>query len=156
MSHGISALLQNRDQIERLCANPELADTAAEEIIRWATAVHHFRRTATEDVEVHGKRIAEGDKIVLWFTSANRDERHFDDPMRFDIGRSPNKHMAFGLGGPHFCLGSHLARLEIRIWLEELIPYLPDLHLDGEVARMRSNFFNGIKRIPVRYEGDRV
>jgi cytochrome P450 len=156
MSHGIAALLQNRDQLERLCANPELAESAAEEIVRWATAVHHFRRTATEDVEVHGRQIREGDKIVLWFTSANRDERHFDEPMRFDIGRSPNKHMAFGLGGPHFCLGAHLARLEIRIWLEELIPYLPDLHLDGEVARMRSNFFNGIKRIPVRYDGDRV
>ena len=137
MSHGIAALLQNRDQLERLCANPELADSAAEEIIRWATAVHHFRRTATEDVEVHGKRIRAGDKVVLWFTSANRDERHFDEPMRFDIGRSPNKHMAFGLGGPHFCLGAHLARLEIRIWLEELIPYLPDL--DRKSTRLNSS-----------------
>ena len=75
--------------------------------------------------------------------------------MQFDVGRTPNKHMAFGLGGPHYCLGSHLARLEIKVWLEELLPYLPDLHLNGDVARMRSNFFNGIKRIPVRYDGSR-
>ncbi len=156
MSHGLQALLENRDQLDRLCADPSLAGSAAEEIIRWATAVHHFRRTATEDVEVHGRTIREGDKVVLWFTSANRDERHFDAPMRFDVGRTPNKHMAFGLGGPHYCLGSHLARLEIKVWLEELAPYLPDLHLNGPVDRMRSNFFNGIKRIPVRYEGDRV
>ena len=156
MSHGISALLQNRDQIDRLVANPELCGSAAEEIIRWATAVHHFRRTATQDVELHGQQIKEGDKVVLWFTSANRDERFFDNPMQFDVGRTPNKHMAFGLGGPHYCLGSHLARLEIKVWLEELLPYLPDLYLNGEVARMRSNFFNGIKRIPVRYDGDRA
>jgi cytochrome P450 len=156
MSHGIQALLENRDQLERLCADPSLAGSAAEEIIRWATAVHHFRRTATEDRELHGQTIRAGDKVVLWFTSANRDERHFDAPMSFDVGRTPNKHMAFGLGGPHYCLGSHLARLEIKVWLEELIPYLPDLHLAGPVDRMRSNFFNGIKRVPVRYDGDRV
>jgi cytochrome P450 len=153
MSHGIAALLQNRDEIARLCADPTLAGSAAEEIIRYATSVHHFRRTATEDVELHGQQIKAGDKVVLWFTSANRDERMFPDPNRFDITRTPNKHMAFGLGGPHYCLGSHLARLEIKVWLEELVPYLPDLYLNGPVDRMRSNFFNGIKRIPVRYEG---
>ncbi len=154
MSHGINALLSNRDQLELLCADPSLAGTAAEEIIRYATAVHHFRRTATTDIEVHSKQIKEGDKVVLWFTSANRDERVFPDPNGFDITRTPNKHMAFGLGGPHFCLGSHLARLEIRVWLEELVPYLPDLYLNGSVDRMRSNFFNGIKRVPVRYTGN--
>ena len=153
MSHGIQALLERRDQIDALCANPSLAITGAEEVIRWATVLHHFRRTATRDVELHGRQIREGDKVVMWFTSGNRDERAFPDPDHFDLARDPNRHMSFGLGGPHFCLGAHLARLEVRIWLEELIPYLPDLHLNGPVERMRSNFFNGIKRIPVRYDG---
>jgi len=153
MSHGIQALLERRDRLDALCANPALATTGAEEIIRWASVLHHFRRTATRDTELHGKQIRQGDKVVMWFTSGNRDERAFDAPATFDLARDPNRHMAFGLGGPHFCLGAHLARLEVRVWLEELIPYLPELHLDGPVERMRSNFFNGIKRIPVRYDG---
>jgi cytochrome P450 len=154
MSHGLQALLENRDQLDALSADPQgLSRTGAEEIIRWASALHHFRRTATRDVEVHGKRIREGDKVVIWFSSGNRDERQFEQADRFLVGRDPNRHMAFGLGGPHFCLGAHLARLEIRVWLEELAPYLPHLELDGPVERMRSNFFHGIKRIPVRYDG---
>ena len=95
--------------------------------------------------------IRENDKVLLWYISANRDESQFPDPLRFDVGRTPNRHVAFGLGGPHFCLGAHLARLELRVFLEELLPYLPRLELTGEPERLRSNFFHGIKRMPVAY-----
>jgi cytochrome P450 len=111
----------------------------------------HFRRTATRDLEVHGSSIREGDKVLLWYISANRDEAQFPDPLRFDVGRAPNRHVAFGLGGPHFCLGAHLARLELRVFLEEMLPYLPHLELAGAPERLRSNFFHGIKRLPVVY-----
>ena len=87
---------------------------------------------------------------MIWYASGNFDEERFADPYRFDIGRTPNRHLTFGLGGPHFCLGAHLARLEVRIWLEEMVPYLDRIELDGEPTRLRSNFFNGIKRLPVR------
>lgn len=151
ISHGTHALLTHRRELERLLADPGLTTTAVEEVLRWATSVLHFRRTATRDVELHGQTIGENDKVVLWFISANRDERQFDDPLRFDVGRTPNRHVAFGLGGPHFCLGAHLARLELRIFLEELRPYLPFLELAGPPERLRSNFFHGIKRMPVAY-----
>ena len=86
--------------------------------------MHHFRRTATRDVVVHGRRIKAGDKVTMWYASANYDEEKFADPFRLDVGRTPNRHLTFGLGGPHFCLGAHLAKLEVKIWLEEMIPYL--------------------------------
>lgn len=151
ISHGTHALLSNRDQLDRLVADPTLVPTAVEEVIRWATSVIHFRRTATRDVELHGEVIRENDKVVMWFLSANRDDDHFRSPLQFDVGRTPNRHVAFGLGGPHFCLGAHLARLEIRILLEELLPYLPHLELAAPPERLRSNFFHGIKRMPVTY-----
>jgi cytochrome P450 len=151
ISHGTHALLSNRDELERLVADPSLIPTAVEEVIRWATSVLHFRRTATREVELHGEVIRENDKVVMWFISANRDEDYFPDPLRFDVGRTPNRHVAFGLGGPHFCLGAHLARLELRIFLEEMLQYLPHLELAGEPERLRSNFFHGIKRMPVVY-----
>ena len=119
-------------------------------MLRWAHPVHHFRRTATRDVVVHGRRIAAGDKVVFWYASGNFDEERFADPYRFDVGRTPNRHLTFGLGGPHFCLGAHLARLEVRVWLEEMIPYFDRIELAGAPTRLRSNFFNGIKRLPVR------
>jgi cytochrome P450 len=112
--------------------------------------VHHFRRTATQDVVLHGRRIKRGDKVTIWYASANYDDRKFPDPYRLDVGRTPNKHVTFGLGGPHFCLGAHLAKLEVRIWLGEMAPHLSRLELAGEPVRLRSNFFNGIKRLPVR------
>ena len=99
---------------------------------------------------LHGRRIKGGDKVTIWYAAANYDDRQFPDPYRLDVGRAPNKHVTFGLGGPHFCLGAHLAKLEIRVWLEELVPYLPRLELAGEPVRLRSNFFNGVKRLPVR------
>ena len=112
----------------------------------------HFRRTATRDVELGGQQIRAGDKVVTWFISADRDESVFPDPYRFDIRRTPNDHVVFGPGGPHFCLGAHLARLETRILFQELLPRLKSIELTGKIERLRSNFINGIKRMPVRVE----
>jgi cytochrome P450/nitrite reductase/ring-hydroxylating ferredoxin subunit len=150
ISLGLVDLLAHPDELRRLVADPSLAATAADELLRRAHPVHHFRRTATRDVELHGASIAKGDKVTIWYAGANYDEEKFADPYRLDVGRTPNRHVTFGLGGPHFCLGAHLAKLEIRIWLEEMVPYLERIELDGEPVRLRSNFFNGIKRLPVR------
>jgi cytochrome P450/nitrite reductase/ring-hydroxylating ferredoxin subunit len=150
ISLGLVDLLTHRDELDRLVADPTLAATAADELLRRAHPVHHFRRTATHDVVLHGRRVSRGDKVTIWYAAANYDDRQFPDPYRLDVGRAPNKHVTFGLGGPHFCLGAHLAKLEIRVWLEELLPYLPRLELAGEPVRLRSNFFNGVKRLPVR------
>ncbi|HET7367676.1 MAG TPA: cytochrome P450 [Gaiella sp.] len=150
ISLGLVDLLTHPDELARLLDDPALASTAADELLRRAHPVHHFRRTATQDVVLHGRRIRRGDKVTIWYASANYDDRKFPDPYRLDVGRTPNKHVTFGLGGPHFCLGSHLAKLEVRVWLEEMIPHLSRLELAGEPVRLRSNFFNGIKRLPVR------
>jgi cytochrome P450/nitrite reductase/ring-hydroxylating ferredoxin subunit len=150
ISLGLVDLMTHPDELERLVADPTLAATAADELLRRAHPVHHFRRTATKDIVVHGRRIARGDKVTIWYAAANYDDRQFPDPYRLDVGRTPNKHVTFGLGGPHFCLGAHLAKLEIRVWLEEMLPYLPRLELAGDPVRLRSNFFNGVKRLPVR------
>ena len=150
ISLGLLALLEHPAEAARLAADPSLATLAADEVLRWAHPVHHFRRTATREVVAHGRRIAPGDKVVMWYASGNFDEDRFPDPYRFDIGRTPNRHLTFGLGGPHFCLGAHLARLELRIWLEEMAPLLGRIELDGQPTRLRSSFFNGIKRLPVR------
>jgi cholest-4-en-3-one 26-monooxygenase len=150
-AHGMKALIDHPDQYDKLRANPALLPSAVEEILRWATPVLHFRRTAMEDHELGGKLIRQGDKVVMWHISANRDEAVFDEPFRFDIERSPNEHIAFGGGGPHFCLGANLARMELRIIFGELLRRLPDLALDGEVEYLRSNFIGGIKHMPVRY-----
>lgn len=152
ISHGLLALMEHPDQLARLRAEPGLSATAAEEILRWATPVHHFRRTAAVDVQFRDKLIRRGDKVVTWFVSGNRDEEIFDQPHVFDIARHPNPHMTFGPGGVHFCTGAHLAKLEVRIAFEELIPRLGSVELAGPVDRLRSNFFNGIKRMPVRVE----
>ena len=128
---------------------PELIPTAVEEFLRWASPVYHFRRTATRDVELGGKQIKEGDKVVMWFASGNRDEAVFENPYRFDVTRTNVDHLTFGKGSPHLCLGNALARMEIRLMFEELLPRLESIELDGEVTRVRSNFVNGIKRFPV-------
>jgi cytochrome P450 len=150
ITHGLLALLEHPDEMERLRADASLSQTAAEEMLRWATPVHHFRRTATHDIELNGAQISEGDKVTTWFVSGNRDEEAFDDPHRFDVGRSPNKHMAFGPGGIHLCMGAHLARMEVRIVFEELLRRSVSIDLLGPPERLRSNFFNGVKRLPVR------
>ncbi len=150
ISLGLLDLLAHPDEAARLVADPSLASTAADEILRRAHPVHHFRRTATRDVEVHGRTIRAGDKVTIWYASGNYDEDCFADPYRFDVGRTPNRHLTFGLGGPHFCLGAHLAKLELKVWVEEMIPYLGRIELAGEPTRLRSNFFNGIKQLPVQ------
>jgi len=150
ISHGMLALMENPEQMRRLKDDPSLMPTAVEEVLRWATPVLHFRRTATRDTELGGIKIRKGDKVVTWYISANRDGEAFPDPDRFDITRQPNEHVTFGPGGPHFCLGAHLARLETRILFEELLPRLDSIELTGPVERMRSNFVNGIKHMPIR------
>ena len=150
ISLGLIDLLTNPGERARLVADPGLAGTAADEILRRAHPVHHFRRTASRDIAVHGRRIKAGDKVTLWYAAGNYDEEKFADPYRLDLGRQPNRHLTFGLGGPHFCLGAHLAKLEVKIWLEEMIPYLDRIELAGPPTRLRSNFFNGIKRLPVQ------
>ena len=149
---GMLALFEHPAQRARLQSDLELLPTAIEEMLRWVTPVMHFRRTARTDVEVGGETIREGDKVVLWYTSADRDDRAFDRASEFDVGRTPNEHVAFGAGGPHFCLGASLARLEARVMFEELLTRLPDLAPDGPVRRLQSNFINGIKALPVRTE----
>jgi cytochrome P450 len=150
ISHGMLALMQHPEQLQLLRDEPERIPTATEEILRWATPVYHFRRTATRDAELHGQQIKTGDKVVTWYISANFDPEVFPDPHTFDVTRSPNDHVTFGPGGPHFCLGAHLARLETKILFQELIPRLDTIELTGPVERIRSNFVNGVKRMPVR------
>jgi cholest-4-en-3-one 26-monooxygenase len=151
ISSAMLALIE-RDQWELLVGDPATHIAGAvEEILRWASPVMYFRRNATKDFELRGETIKAGDKISLWYISANRDEDVFEDPFRFDITRQPNNHVAFGGGGPHFCLGANLARMEIRLMFQELLPRLPDMELDGPVERLRSNFINGIKHMPVAY-----
>ena len=152
ITSGMLALMQNPDQLALLKNDPSLISRATEEILRWATPVMHFRRTATRDVELGGELIRAGDKVVTWFISADRDEEIFPDPYRFDVRRTPNDHVVFGPGGPHFCLGAHLARLETRILFQELLPRLKSIEPAGKTERLRSNFINGIKRMPVRVE----
>jgi cytochrome P450 len=149
ISHAMKALIDNPDQLEYLRQNPDRTHIAVEELVRYASPVYHFRRTATRDIELHGQRIREGDKVVIWFASGNRDESVFADPYSLDLTRYPNEHMTFGKG-PHNCLGSNLARLEIRIMFETLLPRLKSIEQAGEIVRIRSNFVNGIKRFPVR------
>jgi cholest-4-en-3-one 26-monooxygenase len=150
-SGGMLAFFEHPDQWQRLLADPGLIPAAAEEIVRWVSPVNMFRRTATRDTEIGGQAVAEGDKVVVFYPSANRDESVFENPQEFDIGRDPNPHIGFGGGGPHFCLGRHLAALELRVLLRALAERMPGIALDGEVSRLRSNFINGIKHMPVRF-----
>ncbi|MDX6600742.1 MAG: methyl-branched lipid omega-hydroxylase [Gaiellales bacterium] len=152
VAHGMIALCRNPGQRERWQREgTSVAPSAVEEVLRWSTPVIHFRRTAAVDTELAGKPIAAGDKVVLFYHSANRDEAVFDHPYRFDVGRNPNPHLAFSGGGPHFCLGAHLARLEIRVMFHELFTRLPDLELAAEPEVMHSMFFNGVKSMPVAF-----
>ncbi|MEM7170756.1 MAG: cytochrome P450 [Pseudomonadota bacterium] len=127
-----------------------LYETAVDEFIRWASPTMHFRRTATRDFECHGKQVREGDKVVLWFISANRDDEAFEGPDQIELGRQPNRYVAFGQGGPHVCLGMWLARLEVKVVLQELTKRLASLEQAGEQKYLRSNFINGIRHLPVR------
>jgi cytochrome P450 len=152
ISQSMLALIENQDQLKLLQEQPELIPSAVEEFLRWASPVYHFRRTATQDVELGGKQISTGDKVVMWFASGNRDDAVFSDPYRFDVTRTNIDHLTFGKGSPHVCLGNALARMEIRLLFTELIPRLTSIEQNGEVKRVRSNFINGIKKFPVRVQ----
>jgi cytochrome P450 len=144
------ALLQHPEELRRLRDDPGLRSGAVEEMLRWWTPVMHFRRTATSDVELGGMPIRTGQKVVVWFSSANRDPEVFEDPDRFDVRRRPGEHLAFG-HGPHFCLGAHLAREQMRALFAAVLARMDDLELAGEPARLRSNFQNGLKHLPIRW-----
>jgi len=150
ISGGVLELMRNPDQWKRLAQNPALMPTAIEEILRWTSPITHIMRTATRDFDWRGRKIRDDDWIVIWNPSANRDEDVFPDPYRFDITRTPNYHLAFGQG-EHFCIGSHLARLELRLMLEEVMRRMPDLRLTGEVERLTSIQVAGIKHMPVAF-----
>ena len=151
ISGGMLAFTEHPEQWERLRADPAgMAGTAAEECVRWVTPVNAFRRTTTTDTTLAGAHIPAGDKVVIYYSSANRDPDAFADPDVFDIGRDPNEHLCFGGGGPHFCLGRHLARLEIEIMLRTLAAKVDHVELTGPVRRLVSNFLNGITAMPVR------
>ena len=148
ISHGMKALCDYPEQREIWAADFEgVALTAVEEIVRWATPVIQFRRTATKDTELRGQKIREGEKVLLWYCSANRDEEKFQYPFKFDVQRTPNEHIGFGGPGPHFCMGAHLARREITVMFRHLLERLPDLRITGEPAMLESLFINGIKRM---------
>jgi cytochrome P450 len=149
-SGGLLALIDNPDQRERLTRDRSLLPTAVEEILRYTSPITHLMRTATRDVEMHGQQIKASDRVVIWNSSANRDEAQFPDPDRFDIARTPNEHVALG-HGEHFCLGANLARMELRVMLDEVLNRLPDLDQAGPVQRLYSNFVAGIKHMPVRF-----
>jgi cytochrome P450 len=150
MAHGVLAFCEHPDQWDRLRADPGLLDTATDEVMRWSCPTHFMRRTATADTELGGAAIRAGDKVVLWYVSGNRDESEFADPETFDIARTPNRHLSFGRGGPHLCLGVHVARLEVRIMLDALSRRVSRFELAGPPRRIRSNFTNGLKELPVR------
>jgi cytochrome P450 len=150
ISGGLLTLFEHPEQMERLKTNPGLMPTATEEILRWISPVTHMTRVATRDVEIRGMTIKEDDRLAMWYPAVNRDEDVFPDPDTFDITRSPNEHLAFGIG-EHFCLGAGFARLEIRVMFEELLQRLPDVAQDGPPERLASNFIGGIKHLPVRF-----
>lgn len=148
LSHGILALSRHPEQQALLARDPDAIKPAVEELLRWASPVMHFRRTVTRDVEIRGRQIPAGDWVLMHYLSANRDEEVFDRADEFDVTRTDAGHAAFGGGGVHFCLGAQLARLELRVMLEELYPHVPGLTVTGEPDRLRSSFFHGIKRLP--------
>ncbi len=154
-SGGLLALVENPEQQRRAREDPSLLHSAADEILRWTSPVVSFCRTAAEDTEVRGRRIAKGDLLVLFYPSANRDEDVFVDPFRFDVRRSPNDHLAFGVG-EHFCLGANLARAELAAIFAEVLRHFDDIELAGPVERVRSAFVGGIKRMPIRFRPTRA
>ena len=149
MAHAVLAFCEHPEQWERLRTDPELLDTATEEVLRWSCPTHFMRRTAAADTELGGAAIRAGDKVVLWYVSGNRDESEFAAPDTFDVARTPNRHLSFGRGGPHLCLGAHVARLEIRVLLAALTRRVARFELAGPPRRIRSNFTNGLKELPV-------
>jgi cholest-4-en-3-one 26-monooxygenase len=151
ISGGMAAFFDHPDQWDLLRRNRSLLPSATEEMLRYVSPVMHFRRQTTSALTLGDQLIEEDSKVVFFHVSANRDETVFSDPHRFDITRDPNPHIAFGAGGPHFCLGANLARMEIRVMFEHLLDRMPELELDGSVERLQSQFINGVKHLPVRF-----
>ncbi len=150
-SGGMLAFIEHQDQLRKLQADPSLLPSAVEEVVRWTAPIIHFARTASEDCEIRGKRIKEGDALALFYPSANRDEEIFEDPFEFRIDRRPNRHLGFGVG-EHFCLGSHLARLELQVAYKYLLPRIEEIELAGPVERLHSSLVGGVKHLPIRYK----
>jgi cytochrome P450 len=152
ITHGLLALTEHPDQRALWQADPAtIGTTGVDEIVRWASPVIWMRRTVTEDTVLSGQELHPGDKMLLFYNSANRDDAEFDDPYRFDVRRAPNPHLGFGAAGPHFCLGAHLARREVDVMMRELLQRLPDIAATGEPDRLRSSFINGIKHLPCAF-----
>ncbi|MFA5883476.1 MAG: cytochrome P450 [Acidimicrobiia bacterium] len=152
ISHGVRLFQEHPEQKERFLADPQArAMTTADEILRYSTPVNLMRRTALRDIEVAGAPVKEGDKVVMWFRSGNYDDEAFEDPWRFDVTRTPNDHLTFGAGGPHYCLGANLAKVEIGVMLATLYQRLPDLEVTGPAVKMRAISSNGVKHLPVRW-----
>ncbi|MHB1929891.1 MAG: cytochrome P450 [Acidimicrobiales bacterium] len=149
MVASMKALAERPALLSALADEPGRLEVAVEEMLRWASVTMHFRRTATQDTELGGKQIRAGDKVLLWFVSANYDPAQFPEPYHFDAERRPNDHVTFGLKSPHLCLGAHLARMELRVVFEELLPRIASVEIAGPVERLRSNFIAGIKRLPL-------
>ena len=149
---GMRALLEDRGQLQEVLDDPSLIPGVVEEALRMFPAFAHFRRTATEDTVLNGKEIKKGEKVVMWYASSNRDETRYEDPERFDIHRNP-EHQAFGAGGRHFCLGTALARLELKILFEETLARYPKIALEGRPRFVESAFLNQLKTLPVRLDG---
>ena len=155
IAHSLLVLLQRPDVKADLVANIDddaLWTSATEEFLRWGASIHNFRRTATRDTEIAGQSIKAGDKVVIFYASANRDPDHFESPNVFDPRRTPNEHLTFGGGGTHFCLGANLARAQIKVMMREFLRRYPDVEPAGEHRRMRSDFVNGIKYLPIRLD----
>ena len=149
MASGLKALAERPDLLASLRTSRPGSRSVVEEMLRWSSTTMHFRRTATHDTELRGTTIRAGDKVVVWYVSADFDAAQFADPFHFDPVRAPNEHVAFGLHSPHLCLGAHLARLELRVLLEELLPMLESVAVVGTPERLRSNFISGFKRLEV-------
>lgn len=152
IAQGVLAFAEHPEQWDRLRADESLLDSATDEVLRWTCPTHFMRRTATTDTTLGGAHIREGDKVILWYVSGNRDEAEFDNPDTFDVARDPNRHLSFGRGGPHLCLGLHLARLEVKAVLAALAQRVKRFELAGDPVRIRSNFTNGLRELPIRME----
>jgi len=150
-SGGMLAFIEHQSELRKLQADPSLLVPAVEEVVRWTSPIIHFGRTATRDVELRGKQIHKGDTLALFYPSANRDEEVFDDPFSFQIDRHPNPHLGFGVG-EHFCLGSHVARLEMQVAYKHLLPRIDEIELAGPVSRLHSGLVGGVKHLPIRYK----
>lgn len=150
LTEGLRALIEHPDEMQKLRDNPELIGSAVEEILRWTTVTTHFRRTATSDMYLSGQEIKEGEKVVLWWVSANYDERKFDDPYKFDISRNPNDHVTFGRNGPHLCLGAWLARMELRVTIQELLKRTSQIEITKTSEKLRSHLISGTKHLFVK------